>query len=112
MKSKKFIFGAQPALDKAVTKQGECEEAVVAARKVLAAEEKELQDLTRELEVIRQRRRELHDNLVSPARTRAASDPRELMRVSQSLDVQKLKEERQLERIAAQRERVKWAADK
>lgn len=110
MPSKKFIFRAQPALDKAVNEQKKCEDAVVAARKALEEEKRALQALKDELENLRQRMRDLHDNLVSP--TRDTSDPRELTRVSRSIDALKLREQHQLDKIAQQEKQVAWAADK
>jgi len=112
MASKKFIFGAQPALDKAISEQEDCEQAVVDARKALAREQQLLKELHEALEKIRQQIKEMHDNLVSPERIGQSSDPRELMRMSQSIDVQKDREQKQKEKIVAQKERVSWAADK
>ena len=107
---KKFIFGAQPALDKAIAEQKVCENALVAARKELEAEKKALIKLQEELEEIRQRIRALYDNLVSPQRS--TSDPRELRRVSDSIEVTKLREKQQLARIDEQKKKIAWAADK
>lgn len=112
MASKKFIFGAQPALDKAISEQKDCEQAVIDARKALAREQQIQKEMEAALEKIRQQIKELHDNLVSPERIGHLSDPRELTRMSQSIDVQKERERKQKEKIAAQKERVKWAADK
>lgn len=110
MASRKFVFRIQPALDKATARQKLCEQAVVDARRALEAEEKKLQRLTDELENLRQQIRAGHDNLVSPVRS--TSDPRELIRASQSLGVLKRREEAQKLRISEQRRQVAWAADK
>ena len=112
MASKKFIFRAQPALDKAVAEQKKCEEAVVAARRELEAQQQALQRLKDELVRIRQQIKIEHDNLVSPARTGVVSDPRELGRRGNAVEAEKLKEQRQLVKIKEQEERVAWAADK
>ncbi len=107
---KKFIFGAQPALDKAIAEQKVCEEALIAARKELEAEKKALIRLEEELAQIRQRIKALYDNLVSPQRS--TSDPRELRRVSESIEATKVQEKRQHETIADQKKKIAWAADK
>ena len=108
--SRKFKFGPQPALDKAIALQKKAEEAVAAARKVVEEEKAKLERILQEIETIRQRIRTEHDNLASPQRR--VSDPRELMQDARFIDALRLKETKQLEAADRQREQIVFAQDR
>lgn len=110
MSSRKFKFGPQPALDKAIAEEKKCEEAVAAARRVLEDEKTKLQRILAEIEATRQRIRTEHDNLASPQRR--VSDPRELSQNVRFLDSLRVKETKQLEAADRQREQIVFAADR
>jgi hypothetical protein len=110
MVSRKFKFGPQPALDKAISEQKKAEEAVVAAKKVVEQEKAKLQQILKEIEITRQRIRQEHDNLASPQRK--VSDPRELAGDARFIDALRIKETKQLEAAERQREQIAFAQDR
>jgi flagellar biosynthesis chaperone FliJ len=110
MASRKFKFGPQPALDKAIAQQKKCEEALVAARRALEEEKQKLQRILEQIEKTRQRIRQEHDNLASPQRR--TSDPKELTQTSQFIDALRLKEQQQLAAADAQRKQIAFAQDR
>jgi flagellar biosynthesis chaperone FliJ len=110
MASRKFKFGPQPALDKAIAQQKKCEEALVAARKALEEEKQKLQRIMAQIEATRQRIRQEHDNLASPQRR--VSDPKELSQTGRFIDALRLKEQQQLEAADQQRKQIAFAQDR
>ena len=110
MPQRKFVFGPQPALDKAISEQEAAEEAVVLARKVLQEEQERLRQMLVRVEQTRREIREWHENLVSP-RT-AITDPNELTERWKYLDVLRQREKEEMAAAERQRQQVAWAEDR
>ena len=110
MSSKKFIFGPQPALDKAIANQRTCEEALRQAQIALAQEKEKLRLALAEIDRAVQRVKTAHENIVSP--TRKFSAPNELAQANRHLDLLRAKEVAAREAAEKQKERVNFAADK
>src|SRR2546423_152973 len=110
MPQRKFVFGPQPALDKAISTQEAAEQAVVEARKVLQAEQRRLQEMLDQIERTRQEIREAHANLVSPERT--VSEAMDLRHRSNHLDALRQREKDEIAAAERQRQQVSWAEDR
>ena len=110
MPQRKFVFGPQPALDKAISTQKAAEQAVVEARKVLQLEQQRLQQMLEQIERTRQQIREAHANLVSPER--AVSEAMDLRHRSSHLDALRQREQDEIAAAERQRQQVAWAEDR
>jgi len=110
MPQRKFVFGPQPALDKAISTQEAAEQAVVEARKVLQAEQQRLQKMLDQIEHTRQQIREAHANLVSPERN--VSEAMDLRHRNDHLDGLRQREKDQIAAADRQRQQVAWAEDR
>jgi len=110
MSSRKFKFGPQPALDKAIANQRNCEEALRQANIALAQEKEKLRLALAEIDRAVQRVKAAHENIVSP--TRKFSAPNELAQSNRNLDLLRAKEVATREAAERQKECVAFAADK
>lgn len=108
--SKRFTFGPQPALDKAINEQKRAEQAVAEARAELESEQQRLRQMEQQIEQTTQQIRAAHDKLADPSRK--TSDARELQRQIQFLDALQARKAHQIALMQQQRERVTWAAEK
>lgn len=110
MPPRKFKFGAQPALDKALARQQECEEALAAAKKAVEAEKRKLEQIRLEIEEIRQQTAAEHDKLLTQAHggvTAAALSGRNFY-----IAALQTKEKQRLAALAEQQKQVRWAEQK
>ena len=110
MSSRKFKFGPQPALDKAIANQRNCEEALRQANIALSQEKEKLRLALAEIDQAVQRVKAAHENIVSPKRKFSA--PNELAQSSRNLDLLRAKEVATREAAERQKEQVAFAADK
>jgi flagellar export protein FliJ len=110
MAQRKFVFGPQPALDKAVAEQEQAEEAVVLARRVLQEEQERLRQMLVKVEQTRRDIRQWHDDLVSPAKP--ITDPNDLTHRGRYLDALRQREKEEVAAAERQRQEVAWAEDR
>ena len=110
MSSRKFKFGPQPALDKAIANQRNCEEALRQANIALAQEKEKLRQALAEIDRAVQRVKSAHENIVSPMRKFSA--PNELAQSNRNLDLLRAKEVATREAAEKQKECVAFATDK
>jgi hypothetical protein len=110
MSSKKFNFGPQPALDKAIANLRNCEDALRQANIALAQEKEKLRLALAEIDRAVQRVKSAHENIVST--TRKFSAPGELAQANRNLDMLRAKELATREAAERQKERVAFAADR
>ena len=110
MARRKFHFGPQPALDKALAKQNECERALVDARDVLAREKQELAEIERRIAELRQQIAGELDKTVAEMRNPVAAASVEGRR--RYVDALREREAHKLREKEEQEEQVRWAAQK
>ncbi|MFQ5590777.1 MAG: flagellar export protein FliJ [Phycisphaerae bacterium] len=107
MAVRKFHFGPQPALDRAVARQSECEKALVAAREVLARERDKLEAIAGRIAEIRQQIADELDKISAEMRSPIAASS---VQARQGyVDGLRRREARQLHAKQEQEEQVRWA---
>jgi len=73
MPQRRFVFVAQPALDRAISEREHCEQNVALMVTRVREEQQRLEECVRDLEKVRQQMRQEHDNLVSAQRRQTAT---------------------------------------
>ncbi len=110
MARRKFHFGLQPPLDKAVAKKDECERALVDAREVLAREKQKLAEIERRIAELRQQITDELDKTVvemrNPVAAASVEGRRRYVDGLREREAQKLRDQQE------QEEQVRWATQK